>query len=149
MRSREDGVLECDVLLPCAGPRRALRPGTNARKLQRGLDHEANRQVLDQLFTDDLVRPRDARPARRGTVMGVSRDKVHVLLDDPPIDVKVYARHLEKQRRDGPLRQGRDHLTLRRAKGGARVATVGEAVRVRVDGHDRKRDRWTLGLLPR
>jgi DNA helicase-2/ATP-dependent DNA helicase PcrA len=124
-----------------------VEASNHARKLQRGLDHEANRQVLDQLFSDDLTRPRDERPARHATVMGVSRDKVHVQLDDPPIDVKVYARHLEKQRRDGPLRQGRDALTLRRAESGAPVATVGEAVRVRVVGRDRKRDRWILGLL--
>ncbi|MBW1881192.1 MAG: RNB domain-containing ribonuclease, partial [Deltaproteobacteria bacterium] len=124
-----------------------VEASNHARKLQRGLDHEANRRVLDQLFSDDLARPHGERPAHRGTVMGVSRDKVHVQLDDPPIDVKVYARHLEKHRRDGPLRQGRDALTLRRKKGNARVATVGEAVRVQVAGRDRKRDRWRLILL--
>ena len=55
----------------------------------------ADREALDRLFAADL-RASEA-PARRGTVMGISRSKVHVQLDDPPIDVKVYRVHLAEQ----------------------------------------------------
>ncbi len=118
----------------------------DARQTQRELDREVNRRVLDQLFEDDLGKSFDRRPRRRGTVMGVSRSKVHVALDDPPIDVKVYIDYLRRQlgRRLG---QGRDRVTLRRLGDGKRLHTVGEEVRVRVTGRDRDRDRWLLELI--
>ncbi len=118
----------------------------DARQTQRELDREVNRRVLDQLFEDDAGKSLDRRPRRRGTVMGVSRSKVHVVLDDPPIDVKVYINHLRHQlgRR---LAQGRDRVTLR-FDDGARLHTVGDEVHVRVCGRDRGRDRWQLELMP-
>ncbi len=125
-----------------------------ARQTQRELDREVNRRVLDQLFGDDLGQTLDRRPRHRGTVMGVSRSKVHVGLDEPPIDVKVYLHHLRRRSAAlAPLRgdahrlaQGRDRITLRRGDG-RRLHTVGDEVAVRVTGRDRERDRWELELL--
>ncbi len=119
--------------------------GNAARQTQRELDREVNRRVLDQLFGDDLGKAPDRRPRRRGTVMGVSRSKVHVALDQPPIDVKVYIHHLS-DRLGERVAQGRDRVTLRRADG-TRLHTVGDAVEVRVSDRDRGRDRWQLELL--
>ncbi len=116
-----------------------------ARQTQRELDREVNRRVLDQLFGDDLGKALDRRPRRPGTVMGVSRSKVHVVLDEPPIDVKVYIHHLSR-RLGGRVAQGRDRVTLRRADG-TRLHTVGDEVAVRVTGRDRGRDRWQLELF--
>ena len=122
-----------------------VKAANAARQTQRELDREVNRRVLDQLFTDDLGAALDRRPRRRGTVMGVSRSKVHVALDEPPIDVKVYIHHLSR-RLGRRLAQGRDRVTLREADGTRRV-TVGDEVAVRVTGRDRGRDRWELELL--
>ncbi len=119
-----------------------------ARQVQRELDREVNRRVLDQLFEDDFEQPLDQRPRRRGTVLGVSRSKVHVGLDEPPIDVKVYIDHLRRRLGGNGhrLAQGRDRITLRRGDG-KRLDTVGDEVEVRVTGRDRERDRWELELL--
>ena len=116
-----------------------------ARQTQRELNREVNRRVLDQLFGDDLDQPPERRPKHLGTVMGVSRSKVHVTLDQPPIDVKVYLHHLSRQlgRR---VSQGRDQVTVRQADG-RRLHTVGDAVEVRVRDRDQDRDRWRLDLL--
>ena len=116
-----------------------------ARQTQRELDREINRRVLDQMFEADLGQALDRRPRRRGTVMGVSRSKVHVALDEPPIDVKVYIHHLQR-RHGGRVAQGRDRVTLRR-RDGKRLRTVGDAVEVRVRDRDRGRDRWELELF--
>ncbi|MEM7356423.1 MAG: RNB domain-containing ribonuclease [Acidobacteriota bacterium] len=137
---------------PSAGDDEALREqivaaSNAARQTQRKLDREVNRRVLDQLFADDLRRDRDDRPRRRGTVMGVSRSKVHVSLDQPPVDVKVYIHHLKRQL-GGRLGQGRDRMTLRRFEDGAEVHTVGDEVSLQVRDRDRQRDRWELEIHP-
>ena len=123
-----------------------VEAANQSRQTQRELDREVNRRVIDQLFEADLGRPIDRRSRHLGTIMGVSRSKVHVALDEPPIDVKVYIYHLQRQLRSR-VAQGRDRVTLRRLPGGVRLHTVGDEVRVRVRNRDRSRDRWELELL--
>jgi ribonuclease R len=123
-----------------------IEAANQSHTTQKTLDNEANRRVLDQLFGDDLASTLADRPARPGTVLGISHAKVYVGLDEPPIDVKVYTDHVARQLgiRVG---QGRDGMTLRRLDTGARLYTVGDEVRLRVRGHDAERDRWDLELL--
>ncbi len=123
-----------------------------AKQTQRILDREANRRVLDQLFEQALRSrrrgqgdPGRAKPGLRGVILGVSRSKVHVGLEDPPIDIKVYLRDLQRQH-GCRLRQGRDTMTVRRSDNGKRLYTVGQAVEVRVYKRDKRRDRWVLNL---
>jgi ribonuclease R len=122
---------------------RVVEAANRSKGRQRKLDGEVNRRVLDQLLGDD--RRRDH--SRTGVVMGISRSKVHVQLDDPPIDVKVYHRHLEEQAGQR-LAQGRDGVTLRQRDSSRVLLTVGETVRVSAVGHDNERDRWKLRLDP-
>lgn len=98
-----------------------------ARQLQRELDHEVNRLVLDQLFL--------TRSAHVGTVMGATRSKLHIQLDDPPVDAKSYVSHFPGARVDGVVAALPDG-----------VVRVGDAVRVRVEGT--VGDRWRLRVFP-
>ena len=123
-----------------------VEAANRSRQTQRELDREVNRRVLDQLFGDDLGMPLEDRPRRRGTVLGISRSKVHVGLDEPPIDIKVYIHHLQSQR-GGRIAQGRDQMTLRDLSNGHQLQVVGQAVDVRALGRDTQRDRWRLELL--
>lgn len=116
-----------------------------SRGLQRRLDTEVNRRLLDQLFRSDLER--GGQQGHRATIMGITRTKVHAQLDDPPIDVKIYMRHLEDQVGER-LKSGRDGVTVRRRRGGHAEWTVGDAVRVRAVEEDRQRNRWRLECLP-
>lgn len=127
---------------------RVIEAANRSRDTQRKLDRQANGLVLDQLFGDDLEKPLDDRPTRKGTVLGVTRSKVHVGLDDPPIDVKVYIHHLEARLGGTRVGQGRDQITLRRLEDGHRLYTVGDAVRIRARTHDQERECWGLELLP-
>ncbi len=79
--------------------------------------------------------------------MGLSRRKVHVTLDDPPIDVKVYVHHLEN-RLGERLIQGLDRVTIREKRSGHPVLRMGDVIRVRTVEHDRNADRWELEILP-
>ncbi|MCG8455676.1 MAG: RNB domain-containing ribonuclease, partial [Holophagales bacterium] len=127
---------------------RVMEAADRSRRLQRRFDSEVNRLVLDDLFEADLAQGDTGRPAgRSGVILGISRSKVHVQLDDPPIDVKVYHRHLE-QTSGTRLRQGRDGITLRRSRGSRVEYAVGDRVEVRALGHDAEHDRWHLGLNP-
>ncbi len=119
--------------------REVIEASSRARELQRKLDKIANRMVLDQIFSDDL---RGGRPARVGTVMGISRSKVHVQLDEPGIDVKIYLAHLREQL-DPRARVSSDRASLLLAGAALRV---GDPVRVSVVRRDEERDRWELTL---
>ena len=77
--------------------------------------------------------------------MGLARGKVYVLLDEPPIDVKVYLRH-QKRFAEAPLEMDPHGTTLR--SGDRTLCRLGDAVRVRVRGKDAERDRWILTLVP-
>lgn len=110
--------------------------------VQKGLDRDANRMVLDHLLALDLRQKR--HPRRRGTVMGFDRRKVHVQLDDPAIDLKVYVHHLEEQA-GTRLRVSADLSSMAPTRGSGPCLNTGDAVDVWVVGEDTGRNRWRLG----
>jgi len=119
---------------------RLVAAATRAKVRQRRLERAANRLVIDELLGTDMQAPKKNRPRRLGTLMGLGRGKAHVRLDAPPIDLKVYVRHLHS-----------DHGRLYIGQGGVRlfagkepVLTVGERVEVAAAGRDHKTDRWRL-----
>ncbi len=119
-----------------------IASANRARQLQKTLDREVNRLVLDQLLGEDLAR---GGVVRRGTVMGITRTKVHVRLDQPPVDLKLYVRHLQQQR-GLALRADEAGISLRTSNEEDLVRT-GDEVRVSVTGVDEQRDRWVISLI--
>lgn len=119
-----------------------------SRQVQREIDRELHRHVLDEMFASEMSLEHEDRPAHAGTILGISRSKVHVQLDDPAIDVKIYLHHLEEQPGGEGLHAGRDGVTLRRSRNGEVLWSLGGAVNLRLRGHDTARDRWRLELLP-
>ena len=125
--------------------REAVIAASNAaRSRQRALDHETNRLVIDQIFQDDL--DRQAQPWRRGTIMGLTRSKIHVQLDDIGIDVKLYRHHLERILGYPLCVKGRTRLCADGPDAGRFQVSVGQAVDVQVAGRDKQPDRWVLAL---
>lgn len=110
-----------------AGELEAIVDAANRSKdLQHTLTQRANRLVLESLFTGDLAYPENERPRRMGTVMGLGRDRLFVLLDTPPLEVKVYSRDLGEDvsvLEDGLVVDG---MTF----------ALGDRVQVRVERHD-------------
>ncbi len=117
-----------------------------AKMLQKRLTKAANGLVLDQLFEDDLRLPADARPVRRGTVMGLTRSKAHVLLDDPGVEVKVYNAHQTDDSRDR-IELSRDSVLLRHSDGST-LCGLGDEVQLRLRDRDRRGNRWVLSIEP-
>jgi ribonuclease R len=65
-----------------------IEAGNRAKKLQRRVTKGVYKHVLDGLFGSEVVGS-DA-PVRQGTVLGVDRGRLYVVLDDPPLEVKIY-----------------------------------------------------------
>ena len=107
---------------------RVIQAAHRAKGRQRRIDGACQRFALDRLFetTDSF----DA------LVMGIAEGKVHLQVQQVPLDAKLYLRDLGGARAHG--------LTLRRD--GEELCRVGDTVQVHVRGLDRRRDRWVLGL---
>jgi len=66
-----------------------IEAANRAKDVQRQLDREVDRATVAAVLGPEASRPLKDRPLHRGTVMGVAKAVVHVLLDEPPIDVIV------------------------------------------------------------
>ena len=126
---------------------RVVAAANASKDTQRRLGDLVNRRVLDRIFGPDLDRPREARRRYAGTVMGIGQGKLHVQLDEPGIDVKVYLRDAGRVWR-AFLVPDELGVTLRE-RGGRVRATVGDAITVRVLERDRERDRYVLEPVER
>lgn len=136
-----------------------------AKQRQKTITDRANALVIDQLLAADLARPIADRPLHRATVMGFTRTKVHVQLDEPSIDLKLWVADLAASLGRGPLAVDGPGVTLRVAAApddpsppgearpvddrpaGSRVVALGDAVDLRLERRD-ERGRWILGLVP-
>lgn len=121
-----------------------IEAGNAAKDVQRRLDREVSRLVFDALFASELGRPWAERPARAGTVVGISSSKLHVLLDPseraPELDVKVSLRDLGRAPRFAPggawLDVEGDGARLVVRGRGETVCRLGDRVDVRMHGPD-------------
>lgn len=96
-----------------------VRAGNRSKDIQRRIDKDAERLVIDDLLEPELDRHREQRRWHRGTVMGLTPTRIYVQLDDPRLDLKVY------DRKHHP--------------------TIGSSIRLRVRKRDRRK-RWAFDL---
>ena len=127
--------------------RQQVIAGANrARELQSRLVKEVNRTAIDGLFRTDLDLPEADRPRRRGTVMGLQANRLYWLLDDPPLEVKVYTADVA-QAVGEPVEIDPDGIALRASSDGRVLVRLGDRGRLYVCGFDAPRDRWVFGLM--
>ncbi len=124
--------------------KRVVEVANAAKLLQKQVTKEANLLVLDELFEGDRKRPRRDRPWRLGTVLGLTRGKAHVMLDEPAIEVKVYSHHLERACQSRVVLSA-DKVQLEQSDG-TPICRLGDAVRVQVIDRERGDARWELAL---
>ncbi len=122
-----------------------------AKDVQRRVADLANELVIDRVFRPEIERSIAERTPFAGTVMGITSGKVHVRLDAPPIDVKLYLRDLGRDLapRGKPaiwLEPDEHAVVLRERDGQRALFSLGEAIRVRVVRRDDAQRRWVLGL---
>lgn len=69
--------------------RAVIDAGNRAKDRQRMIDREIEARAVAAVLGNDLAEPATRRPRRTGTVVGFASGRIHVVLDDPPIDVRV------------------------------------------------------------
>ena len=122
---------------------RVLQAADRAREVQRQVTRAGERLALDFLFEADMALPAHERPVRTGTILGLDRSRMHVRLDTIPLEIKVYTAHIEAAL---GCTYGADEadLSLFPTDDDGPVFRVGDAITLRPEGRDTKRDRWRL-----
>lgn len=121
-----------------------VRVANQSRQTQRRVTDLANALVLDRVFRPELSRPRAERRRFEGTVLGIAPGKVHVRLDAPPLDVKLYFFDLAKAFDGAWLEPGEDGAVLRARGREAPLLVLGQALTLVVAGRDEQAKRWVL-----
>jgi ribonuclease R len=122
-----------------------IESANGAKSRQRRLDDLVFERYLEQLFGEDARRPAAERRVRSGTIVGITPSKVHVTLDEPPADVKLYVRALGERAR-GPLHPSPTGAALLDEKGEV-VFALGDEIGLTVSG--RAYGRWQLAPVGR
>ncbi len=120
-----------------------VETANRAKELQRAVTRDGNKLVIDALLGEDLDLPEHARPIHPGTLLGVVPTRLYVQLDEPPLELKLYRRHVEKAW--GTRLELDEHgVVLREGGRDEPVLRTGDAIGVRVAGYDELADRWRL-----
>jgi ribonuclease R len=110
---------------------RVIDAGNHAKDVQRRLDREIDAEIVAAVLAPDLDVPFEERPRRVGTVVGLVSSRVHVLLDDPPIDLRVPLFEQGKQSGGTWLVVVDEGARLIRKDNGETVCRLGDEVRVK------------------
>jgi ribonuclease R len=109
---------------------RVIDAGNHAKDTQRKLDREIDALIIGAVIGPDLERPFAERPRRRGTVVGLVSSRIHVLLDDPPLDLRVPLYEQGKLLGGAWLVVVDEGARLLRKDNGATVVRLGDEVEV-------------------
>lgn len=118
-----------------------------AKKKQKELDKAVKELFMDELAAEQLELPEAERQTYGGTVMGVTSTRAYVVLDDPPLEVKVYLDDLVAQ--CGQDLAVDDARSVLKSEDGSFRLRVGDAVAVEVAGYDDEKQRWQFDAKPR
>ncbi len=125
---------------------RVVAAANHSKDTQRKANDLIGKLYFDALFGEDLALPVSARPRRVGTIMGFTTSKLHVSLDAPPLDVKLYLRDVARVRGGAWFVVTDGGAALREKESGEVVARLGDEARVFTEGRDERQERWVLQL---
>lgn len=129
MRGRSPRTRDEDLAIRA----QVIEAGNRAKDTQRGLDREIDAQIVAAVLAPDLTSPRDQRPLRTGTVVGFAPAKIYLVLDEPPIDLRVPLFAQGKQEGGAWLVVTDDGTRLARKDDATTVVRLGDLVRVRAE----------------
>ncbi|MDH3715961.1 MAG: ribonuclease catalytic domain-containing protein [Gammaproteobacteria bacterium] len=132
---------------------RVVESGNRMSALQKQINRDTVKLAMDDLLNTDLRILRDGgtAPVRIGTLMGATTGKLHVRLDSPPVDVKLYVPAI-REYGGVSLSVDEDETRVFEANDGGQlrlVAHLGGRIAVRAMGYDDKKERWILGPCPK
>lgn len=104
-----------------------------SKDTQRLLTRELDAMITAAVLAPDLALPRDQRPARTATVVGFAPAKIYVVLDEPPLDLRVSLFAQGKHEGGAWLVVTDDGTRLARQSDDATIVRLGDLVRVRAE----------------
>ena len=119
-----------------------IAAANEGKQRQRRLDRDVLHLAIDGLLRRDLRRRRRQRPVHQGTILGLNSSRLYVRLDDPPVELKVYADDLSRVA--GQSLELLEDDVLLGAAGGSPRYCLGDAIRLRAAGYDQRRRRFRL-----
>jgi len=120
-----------------------IAAANRAKDVQHQLTKAANQFVIADMLGADLALPVEARPRRLGTLVGLAPDRAYVVLDDPPLELKIYARDLGTRPQ---LSTDASALTIEREDRPALTLLLGDRLTLVAGAYDATRDRFVLTL---
>lgn len=121
-----------------------VQVANRARQTQRRVQDLANEVVMRRLLTPELAKPRAQRTRFSGTVMGVTANKVHVRLDTPPLDLKLYLFDLAPFFDGAWLEPAEEGVVLRKKGTDVALLKLGQRVMLRLHAFSEKSRRWVF-----
>lgn len=119
-----------------------VRVANRAREMQRKVQDLSNEVVMNRLFAPELTKAVAQRTRFTGTVMGLTHNKVHVRLDVPPLDVKLYLFDLAPYFDGAWLEPAEEGAVLRKKGTDASLLLLGQTIQLSVVKRDEKTRRW-------
>ncbi len=123
-----------------------IQAANRAKGIQRQLTNDANLLVLDQIFTHEFETSEKERPVHCGTVIGLGRDKLYILLDDISIEIKLHIKPLVTLWKM-PLAIDQEQLSLVNSKNQTPLVSLGDEVSISVIDKDQAKHRWIFSIL--
>jgi ribonuclease R len=118
---------------------RVIEAANRGNATQRAIDKEIGLVVIRDIFDADLALPKNQRPIRPGTVVGLRPTQIYILLDDLPVDVKIWVEHLQEH--TGAQLDLHDS-TLTSSQGWA--IRIGDEIRIQASHFDQGRQHVVL-----
>ena len=125
-----------------------IKIANRSKTIQRKISQEGNLLVLNQMFQDDMQYASEERPSHQGTVIGIDKRKVYVLLDNPKIEVKMYISHLETDLKTN-LSTNDEKVILFRPDLDEVIVRLGDSVSIYVKEQEQVRERWVILFEPK
>ncbi len=121
---------------------RVIKAANDSKATQKRIDKEIMLLAISDFLAEDLETPRHDRPRRTGTVIGLRPSRAYVMLDDVPLDLKIYADDLEASY------DCQYDLHGHELRGDATAPTfgLGDSVALVVDRYDEERRRYVFDV---
>ncbi len=113
-----------------------------ARQIQRNVSKAVDTLAVEQVMGEDLAEPVATRPRYVGTILGMKATSLYVRLDDPPVELKVHYRDIERVC-NTELRLDKAQVVLSDAAGQT-LYRVGDPIVLRVDAYNPQRRKWSV-----
>lgn len=118
-----------------------------SRDLQKQVEKLSTVAVLNHLFEPELAADVAQRTFFSGTVMGIADNKVHVRLDTPPLDLKLYFFDLARSFNNAWLQTSDTGATLRAKGTETPLLRLGQTIKVVVNSRDEAKGRWLFDIV--